>query len=377
MNHPPRLTLALLLALALLLPGSLPCAAETPKVEEVERELETVPIGGGDAQDFRTGETKLAPPPPGTILVTDPKLGPTAGGTVETAVSGGKTGEVAVDKPKSEFPKPGKVARADLPLNVRNAPWGEVIGSVRNGEDLEILAAAGSWYKIRYRGGEGYVHASYVDTDKAKADAFTGWVKGGTAVLSGPDGEKIGDLAKGFKIDEVLKRVGDYYEIKYKGRLGFVKADAITTDPVQPDPPKPPAGGNPVDAAKPPVSGNMDPRAPGVIAWAKAQLGRTDYNGWCQKFVHNAYGRSYGYASAKACYNDIGRKDSIGNLGNVPVGSLVFFDGHPQYGHVGIYIGDGKVIHGVATVRIEDMRTGWLGKSYLGWAPAPASWPGH
>lgn len=369
-----RRPLVPLLAVALLFAVASPLSADPPKVDEIEERLETVPIGGSTPVVNGTGETGIVAPPPGTILVTDPAA--PGSGTRETAVTGGRSGEVAVgDAPKPEFPKPGKVARCDLPLNVRNAPWGEVIGSVRNGEDLTILAVEGSWYRISYRGGEGYVHASYVDTDKAKADAFTGWTKGGAAVLAGPDGEKIGDLPKGFRIDEVLKRVGDYYEIKFNGRLGFVKAGAVSTDPVQPDPP--PSAGNPVDAAAPPVSGNMDRRAPGVIAWAKAQLGRTDYNGWCQKFVHNAYGMSSGYASAKACFNAIGRRDSVGNLGRVPIGSLVFFDGHPQYGHVGIYIGDGKVIHGVATVRIEDMRTGWLGKSYLGWAPAPGNWPGR
>lgn len=363
-----RVLLVLFLAFALLLPTvAYSTTPEQRDIEELKTQLETEPIGGG-TKPVRVSGTPSAVPPAGTVVVD-----PLPGGTTEvtTGKPTDKTSEVAV----SEFPKTGTVSRASV-LNVRDAPWGTVIGSLGDGDAVNILAKAGSWYKISYQGGDGYIHASYVDTDKIKADAFTGWVKGNTAVLAGPDGEKLGDLAKGFKIEEVLKRVGDYYEIKYQGRLGFVKASAITTDPVQPDPPpKPPA--NPIDSASPPVSGNMDPRAPGVITWAKAQLGRTDYKGYCQRFVHHAYGKSYGYASAKACYNDIGRKDTIANLSKVPIGSLVFFDSHPQYGHVGIYIGNGQVIHGVSTVRIETMTTGWLARDYQGWAPAPSSWPGR
>lgn len=58
---------------------------------------------------------------------------------------------------------------------------------------------------------------------------------------------------------------------------------------------------------------------------------------------------------------------------SVPPGAIVFFDGHPTYGHVATYIGDGWVVsnydgpdgYGVYAVPLKDMAASY---GYLGWA---------
>lgn len=48
-------------------------------------------------------------------------------------------------------------------LNVRRAPWGEVIGTLENGSPLSILSEEGDWLRIALEDGrEGYVHGNYV-----------------------------------------------------------------------------------------------------------------------------------------------------------------------------------------------------------------------
>ncbi len=54
--------------------------------------------------------------------------------------------------------------RVDTSLNVRSGPWGTIIGSLREGNQLEVIGREGAWYKINYNGKTAYVHANYVET---------------------------------------------------------------------------------------------------------------------------------------------------------------------------------------------------------------------
>ena len=49
-------------------------------------------------------------------------------------------------------------------LYVRSAPDGEKIGSLFQGDVVEIIAIEGDWCRIRYDGGEAYIHKDYVGT---------------------------------------------------------------------------------------------------------------------------------------------------------------------------------------------------------------------
>ncbi len=52
----------------------------------------------------------------------------------------------------------------DPSLNVRSGPWGKIIGSLYEGDALEVIGREGVWYKINYKGKVAYVHANYVST---------------------------------------------------------------------------------------------------------------------------------------------------------------------------------------------------------------------
>lgn len=110
----------------------------------------------------------------------------------------------------------------------------------------------------------------------------------------------------------------------------------------------------------------------GAIDWALAQQPRSDYYWWCLKFVAHAFG------SAAAGYNDpVAMMRARGvNGGEPPVGSLVLFGAVERnpYGHVGIYLGGGQMIHAVQTVRVSPVSSG---RNYRGWQPAPGWWPGR
>ena len=99
-----------------------------------------------------------------------------------------------------------------------------------------------------------------------------------------------------------------------------------------------------------------------AIKWAKAMLGNTKYIGLCLAFVEDAYEKSnqiemFGGDTAKESAEQYGAKK---NTGEPPLGSLVFYNWTGRingvvknWGHVGLSLGDGKIIHAWDKVRID------------------------
>lgn len=122
-----------------------------------------------------------------------------------------------------------------------------------------------------------------------------------------------------------------------------------------------------------------------MIAWAKSRIASPDYAGWCLSFIEDALEISndieiFGGDSAKeSCelYRDALR-DGIPERG-----AFVFYDclcpskdGPVNWGHCGISLGDGQIIHAWDVVRIDDYTqierlTALTGDhpKYLGWVP--------
>ena len=123
-----------------------------------------------------------------------------------------------------------------------------------------------------------------------------------------------------------------------------------------------------------------------AIRWAQEHLGSTDYPFLCLAFVEDAYEQSnhveiFGGSSAKESAE---MYEAIQNTGVPPLGAFVFYDCFgtlndeaKNWGHVGLYIGHGKVIHAWDRVRIDDYlhvqeltpSPGWTQPQFIGWTP--------
>jgi cell wall-associated NlpC family hydrolase len=100
-----------------------------------------------------------------------------------------------------------------------------------------------------------------------------------------------------------------------------------------------------------------------AIRWAQERLGATDYATRCLAFVEDAYEESshveiFGGSSAKESADEY---EAEQNQGEPPIGAFVFYacsgpikDEIKDWGHVGLYIGNGQVIHAWDKVRIDD-----------------------
>ena len=123
-----------------------------------------------------------------------------------------------------------------------------------------------------------------------------------------------------------------------------------------------------------------------AVRWAKAQLDQNNYPFRCLAFVEDAYERGnqieiFGGSSAKELAEMYGAEQ---NSGEIPLGAFVFYDCsgpingvNQNWGHVGLHIGDGNIIHSYGCVRIDHYLVvpelpaapGWTKAQYIGWAP--------
>ena len=114
------------------------------------------------------------------------------------------------------------------------------------------------------------------------------------------------------------------------------------------------------------------------------------WNFYCMRFARTAYGAPAEYEKAENMYQALKRRGMINTSQDIPVGALIFWN-WSTYGHIGIYSGNGRVIHtgvnpklkqkGIRESPLTDItevldgynRLG-KGTSYLGWAHAPENW---
>ncbi|TDC61321.1 hypothetical protein [Streptomyces hainanensis] len=124
-----------------------------------------------------------------------------------------------------------------------------------------------------------------------------------------------------------------------------------------------------------------------AVGWARGHLGSTAYASRCLAFVEDAYERPnhlevFGGDFARESAELYAARD---NTGVPPAGAFAFYDSGGEllgrrrnWGHVGLCVGDGLVVHAWDRVRIDHYLAvqdltgppGWDAPGWLGWAPA-------
>lgn len=150
---------------------------------------------------------------------------------------------VDVDGVKRDSPDGGVVSDCYW-LNVRRAPGGDILGQIEAGTKVEILGAAGDWYKIKYNGNEAFVSKRYIDTGSSSTKStgtssgsgsstfkeFNGYVNSsiGLNVRDGVWGNIVAAVPNGTQL-KVVGKSGDWYIVEYKGVKRYVHANYIST----------------------------------------------------------------------------------------------------------------------------------------------------
>ena len=126
-------------------------------------------------------------------------------------------------------------------LNVRSGAGTSysVLGSLSNGAKVEIVETSGTWYKIKYGSGYGYVSKDYITVSSSNntttspgtnTTSKTGVVNVTSSLNvrsgAGTNYSSIGSLNKN-AIVEVVDTVNSWYKIKYGSGYGYVSKDYI------------------------------------------------------------------------------------------------------------------------------------------------------
>jgi hypothetical protein len=116
-----------------------------------------------------------------------------------------------------------------------------------------------------------------------------------------------------------------------------------------------------------------------ALRWASSQQGQRRWAWRCERFVEEAYGTRAKFATAAAAATTLALHH--GAPADAPAGSLMYFAAdryNRHWGHTGLSVGHGRMISALTTVQTTNVaRSAYWRRLYLGWADAPASWPGR
>ncbi|PKM95097.1 MAG: hypothetical protein CVU84_07185 [Firmicutes bacterium HGW-Firmicutes-1] len=231
-------------------------------------------------------------------------------------------------------------------LNVRSNPStsSPIISKTYLGEKVSILSAEGDWYKIKLSNNKlAYVSSDFVKkTTSAEikplqsAPSTTNYGYVNVPILNlrasnSLSSNIIGKLTQRTQVS-ILGTEGDWYKVKTEDhQIGY-------------------AFGTYIDSSKPSSSSSGDVRSQ-VVTYAKQFLGNPYVFGGnsltngidCSAFTQQIL-RKYGYSISRTSYTQINDGTRI-TAGELLPGDLVFYGFSGVISHVGMYIGDGKIIH--------------------------------
>ena len=148
----------------------------------------------------------------------------------------------------------GKVVNVTSNLRVRSgaSTSASVLGYITNNTSVSIVGVEGSWYKIKYNSGYGYVHKDYISVDGSSSDNTnnnasdgnnnssetvinkTGYVYNVSSALNvrseaSTSSTVLGTLYSGSSVN-IIGESGSWYKIKYNSGYGYVHKDYISVD---------------------------------------------------------------------------------------------------------------------------------------------------
>ena len=250
-----------------------------------------------------------------------------------------------------------------LSLNVRSGPSTSysVIGKVSEGDKVEVISTSNGWSKIKYNGKTGYVSSQYLSSSAAPESTTTTTKYVNTLSLnvrSGPSTSYsvIGKVSEGDKV-EVISTSNGWSKIKYNGKTGYVSSQYLSSS---------------VSDSSTSTSSSVS----NVISLAKTLLGKPyvwggqgpnafDCSGLMTYIFKNGAGINLPRTSTEQSKYGV-----TVSKADLKPGDLIFSstNGTGKVSHVGIYIGNGEMIHAPKpgdVVKISNINNSYWNNAYL------------
>lgn len=240
-------------------------------------------------------------------------------------------------------------------LDVRKAPTQEaaIVEVYSKNETVKIMDQISSeWYSVESKNGNiAYVSSEYVDVFKVKAKINENGIR--SSIYPTTDAKTNRELSKGQDIS-VHYSVGDWYYISLgsESTFGFVHSEYVESEFLYLVPQKNISEVKEIEIKEVETKASQTTKADEIVNYAKRFVGNpyryggtslttgTDCSGFTQQIMKHA-GISLQRSSA-AQYASNGVKVSTNNL---QPGDLLFYGYGSNVSHVGIYIGNKKMVH--------------------------------
>ena len=272
-----------------------------------------------------------------------------------------------------------KYVNASVGLNVRKGPSTSysVITTLANGTKVTVVSTSGDWSKITCGNTTGYVSSKYLSNSASSSDntsstetSVTKYVNSssGLNVRKGPSTSYsvITTLANGTQV--TVKSTSDGWSKITSGSVtGYVSSQYLSST-------KPSTGSSTGDS----TSSSTSTSASKVVAFAKTLLGKPYVwgaqgpNGFdCSGFTYYVFKNSAGITLPRTS-SEQSKYGTAVSKSNLKAGDLVFFDtvgaNNGVVTHVGLYIGDGQIIHaasGQGKVVINNLNSSYYVNAYV------------
>lgn len=245
---------------------------------------------------------------------------------------------------------------------------------IPSGSFLLVEEALNGWYKVVYNGAVGYVSADYVN--------FSQTLDGAYAFGAATAGTDVNLRAGASTVSSVLKRIpslgagltvtgvsGNWLRVRdAAGTEGYVRSDLVNYR-------EPAAAGAGTAGAAPAATGTAVGQQ--IAATAKQYLGyrytwggKSPETGFdCSGFANYIYGL-YGYSLERVAQNIYSSSGTAVDRNSMQPGDILCFGYGPgSIGHVGIYIGDGQMVHAGSSatgVILTDLSDGYYASRLVG-----------
>ena len=279
----------------------------------------------------------------------------------------GKTGYIYKDyvsnstsTSNSETTQTTKYVNTTAGLNVRTGPSTSYakIATLSYGQSVNVLSTSNGWSKINYNGSTGYVSSQYLQSTKPSSSSSSETSQtvkyvnttSGLNMRTGPATSyaKITTIAYGQSVN-VLSTSNGWSKINYSGSTGYVSSQYLQS--------KKPSSSSSSNSGSTSVSSS----ASSVIAYAKTLLGKPYVWGAqgpnsfdCSGFTYYVFKNKAGIVLPRTSSAQSKYGTSV-SWSNLKAGDLMFFDtngaNNGQVSHVGLYIGNGQMIHASSSQR--------------------------
>ena len=254
----------------------------------------------------------------------------------------------------------GTVNASGLRIRAEANTDSEILGQLYTGDAVEVLSVLDGWYEIAHDDGSAYVSAQYVDYRAAEVEdaeaseaeeeeeTLYGIVTGSVVnVRSGPstDYSKKGQLKAGANLT-ILEELDGWYRFSSEDISGYICADYVYTYSESDE-----------------IGQQVAALAPEYLGIRYVSGGASPSSGFdCSGFTMYLY-KQFGISISRTCKAQASEGIAV-DKSELQPGDLVFFcgSGSSAISHVGIYIGDGAIVH--ARYSTRSISINYLSESY-------------